>query len=132
MAINKINYKGTEFDVGNNNYSTEEQVIGKWIDGKPLYRKTITGNMPKTKNSAGVYAEYVQTGLSNCKIRNFYGMCHQENGEQSFPFPITNNDNVKNQVQALFSNCSQLTLTSYFDWSGYVADITLEYTKTTN
>ena len=22
-------------------YSTEEQVIGTWIDGKPLYRKTI-------------------------------------------------------------------------------------------
>ena len=22
-------------------YSTDEQVIGKWIDGKPLYRKTI-------------------------------------------------------------------------------------------
>lgn len=22
-------------------YSTDEQVIGKWIDGKPIYRKTI-------------------------------------------------------------------------------------------
>lgn len=26
-----------------NNYSTEEQVIGKWIDGKPLYRKVVQG-----------------------------------------------------------------------------------------
>lgn len=25
-------------------YSTEEQVIGTWIDGKPLYRKVLTGN----------------------------------------------------------------------------------------
>lgn len=33
-AINEVNNKF--------NYSTEEQVIGKWIDGKPLYRKTIT------------------------------------------------------------------------------------------
>lgn len=24
-------------------YSTEEQVIGRWIDGKPLYRKVYTG-----------------------------------------------------------------------------------------
>lgn len=24
-------------------YSTTEQVIGKWIDGKPLYQKTFTG-----------------------------------------------------------------------------------------
>lgn len=114
-----------------NVYSAEEKVIGEWF-GKPLYRKVITGNMPKTQISGGVYAEYVQTGLSNCKIRNFYGMCHQENGEQSFPFPITNNDNIKNQVQALFPNCSQLTLTSFFNWNGYIADITLEYTKTTD
>lgn len=33
-AINEVNNKF--------NYSTTEQVIGKWIDGKPLYRKTIT------------------------------------------------------------------------------------------
>lgn len=25
------------------NYSTEEQKIGKWIDGKPIYQKVITG-----------------------------------------------------------------------------------------
>ena len=25
-------------------YSTEEQVVGTWIDGKPLYRRTLTGN----------------------------------------------------------------------------------------
>lgn len=28
-------------------YSTEEQVVGTWIDGKPLYRKVVTGT---TKN----------------------------------------------------------------------------------
>ena len=32
----------------NENYSLEEQVIGKWIDGKNIYRKTITGStLPK-------------------------------------------------------------------------------------
>ena len=30
--------KGKEID-NKNNYSTEETVIGKWIDGKPIYRK---------------------------------------------------------------------------------------------
>ena len=24
-------------------YSTEEKVVGKWIDGKPIYKKTFTG-----------------------------------------------------------------------------------------
>ena len=33
-------------------YSTEEQVIGKWIDGKPLYQKTFEGRTPSTLNTA--------------------------------------------------------------------------------
>ena len=33
--------------VGGNNYSTKEQVIGQWLDGKPIYQKTInTGALP--------------------------------------------------------------------------------------
>lgn len=28
-------------------YSTEEQIIGTWIDGKPLYRKVISSTLPK-------------------------------------------------------------------------------------
>jgi len=32
---------------GGNDYSTDEKVIGSWIDGKPLYQKTFTGlNIP--------------------------------------------------------------------------------------
>lgn len=37
---------------GGNNYSTEERVIGQWIDEKPLYRKVITGiNIPKSSST---------------------------------------------------------------------------------
>lgn len=28
---------------GANDYSTEEKIVGSWIDGKPVYQKTITG-----------------------------------------------------------------------------------------
>lgn len=35
---NEINQKFTELEI----YSTEEKIIGKWIDGKPLYQKVIT------------------------------------------------------------------------------------------
>ena len=30
----------------NNVYSEEEQIIGKWIDGKPIYRKVIITTSP--------------------------------------------------------------------------------------
>ena len=31
-----------------NNYSTEEQVVGTWIDGKPIYQKTFNGTTHET------------------------------------------------------------------------------------
>lgn len=37
-AINEVAEKGG----GSDEYSTEEKVIGKWIDGKPIYRKVLT------------------------------------------------------------------------------------------
>lgn len=32
------------------NYSTEEQVVGTWINGKPLYQKCFIGNLPSATN----------------------------------------------------------------------------------
>lgn len=47
-------------------YSTNEQVIGKWIDGKTLYRKVINiGEL--IPNSRTDYS----TGISNVKIKKF-------------------------------------------------------------
>lgn len=34
----------------NNVYSEEEQIIGKWIDGKPIYRKVIITTSPTSIN----------------------------------------------------------------------------------
>lgn len=50
-AINEVNNKF--------NYSTEEQVVGKWTNGKPIYRKVVTGTVPK-----GDYPT-VATGITN-------------------------------------------------------------------
>ena len=36
-------------------YSTEEQAIGKWIDGKTIYRKVISGNMPVPDINGGTW-----------------------------------------------------------------------------
>ena len=53
--VNSINEVNNKFD-----YSTEEQVIGKWIDGKPLYRKIVSGAVPKSD-----YYPTVATGITN-------------------------------------------------------------------
>lgn len=41
-------------------YSNEEQVIGKWTNGKPLYRKIVSGNVPESD-----YYPTVATGITN-------------------------------------------------------------------
>ena len=53
--VNSINEVNNKFD-----YSTEEQVIGKWIDGKPLYRKIVSGNVPQSDQYPTV-----ATGITN-------------------------------------------------------------------
>lgn len=41
-TINKIRKDGVDYNLSTNDvYSTEEQVVGTWIDGKPLYKKTL-------------------------------------------------------------------------------------------
>lgn len=35
-----------------NEYSTKEKIVGKWIDGKPLYRKTIfVSSLPNNEDA---------------------------------------------------------------------------------
>lgn len=60
-TTNKDNLVGAINEVNNKfNYSTEEQVIGKWINGKPLYRKIASGNVPQSD-----FYPTVDTGITN-------------------------------------------------------------------
>lgn len=50
--VNADNLNKMDEGIANNeNYSTNEQKIGKWIDGKPLYRKVIRTTMAETSKS---------------------------------------------------------------------------------
>lgn len=52
--------------VAGESYSTDEQVIGTWIDGKPLYQKTFTGTTPSA------------SGALNISITNMNILCKME------------------------------------------------------
>ena len=80
-----------KYNLGNvksgDNYSTNEQVIGTWIDGKPLYRKVVVIDNPssgmtfsianidepinviwKQAHPTGVFFSYNYDGSSMCII----------------------------------------------------------------
>ena len=53
---------------GNNEYSIEEQAIGKWIDGRTLYRKVYTGTTPLIPGVSELI-----TGLPSSEIIDYTG-----------------------------------------------------------
>ena len=48
-----------------NNYSTEEKIVGTWIDGKPLYQKTVTANCPNVPTNGSPYVVTTASGISD-------------------------------------------------------------------
>lgn len=74
--VNAIKERTTK----NFEYSTEEQEIGKWIDGTKLYRAVITGNTTS-------HSENISLADKNIKnITKMIGTCIADNGV-IYPIP---------------------------------------------
>ena len=66
----------------NSNYSTDEQIIGTWTDGKDIYRKVINISNPQSTNT-----NYVNLGNLNIdKVIRLYGYKIDSNGYFNVPF----------------------------------------------
>lgn len=108
-----------------NVYSENETVVGTWIDGKPLYRKTVNcGGGP----NAG--RKDVPAGISNPdKIVNLYGF----SVEMGACIPVNNArpDNTTAANGAYFEN-GNIVIRTGVDRSNATFYITVEYTKTTD
>lgn len=135
MAINKINYKGTEFDIGNNNYSTEEQVVGKWIDGKPLYRKTY--NTYEQSNS--IYSVDKTDFVKNINIKIGEGSIlikHQTIAGANYILPIAK---CGSPLGDFYWSLNKYDKNLYVERTNYTSEylvagieFTIYYTKTTD
>lgn len=112
-------------------YSTEEQVVGEWINGKPLYQKTIQTTLPSgttigtmtMKNvpiGASIDFGYVVESLISSGGSNF-SMLYMDNDKNGVTkATINNNHNSQNP------NCVVLYASRWFDTTCY---ITIRYTK---
>ena len=113
-----------------NIYSTEEQVIGTWIDGSNVYRKAVSFTTGASANDLGI-----PHGISNFKhIINVYGFTHRESDHECRPIPnfyrTSENRLYGLAVYAVTPGEFVLTYGSYrTNMSGYVI---LEYVKTTD
>ena len=107
-----------------NIYSETEHVVGKWIDGKTLYEKTVNiGALPNATTKTTAH------GISNLFwIESMRGVCFGSN--TYLPLPFVDNSALTNNIRidANATNISVRTSGNYSTFSGYV---TLRYAKTT-
>ena len=108
-----------------NSYSTDEvKTGGKWIDGKPIYRKTIScGALPNT------YYKNVNHNITNLDfVTKCYGFARGGIYRMVLPNASANTANaVEVYVDEMY-----VVIQAGNDRSGYNGYITIEYTKTTD
>ena len=108
--------------IGNDtDYSTEEKIVGTWIDGKPIYQKTFTAN--------GTMSSGAELGtIDNLKrvIKLDGGFMDSNNSHGIFPWVYTNQfadvfvDSGNNKVMIVFNQTVKDPI------------VTVQYTKTTD
>lgn len=102
-----------------NIYSTEEQIIGRWIDDKPLYRMVIdVGELPNN-TSITVPINLVSSQIRLTKIS---GVSHGYNGLYQ--------TGLNDSATRLMLTPDGLKVTCVGDFRGMMAYAILEYTKT--
>ena len=105
-----------------NNFSTNEKVIGTWIDGKPLYQKTVDcGTLPNNTTKT------VAHGISNLdEVKTVFGYGYRSSDATSIFFP-------DNSLLAVWIKGNDIYLSDSADRSSYTESyVTIQYTKTTD
>ena len=104
-----------------NKYSTEETVVGEWIDGKKIYRKTMQFTITSTSMTTTYDFSDVDTIVNPNSV--------SVGGEF---VPITYVSQVSYQVTWYIGTDKKLHINASQPWLNGIASITLEYTKTTD
>lgn len=109
-----------------NDYSTEEKVVGTWIDGKPLYQKTIQlGTLPNNTT-----IDYPYNILD---VKSFlYIECvavHKTTNVTILLNDVTSDRTNASRVVAFQNNIKLSTTNDLSSYDGYA---TIRYTKTTD
>lgn len=107
-----------------NNYSTTETVVGRWINGKPIYRKIVDiGVLP---NATG---KSVNHGISSLEsVVRTYGMAEGPSSQLPLPF-VSVSSNKCIQLAILGTT---IDINTGVDRSAYIGWVAIEYTKTTD
>lgn len=127
MILNGKEYAGSGSEW--HEYSTEEKVVGKWIDGKPLYEKTVIyagGTTGQISVNHGVVnlKRIIEIAAS---VRDSDGT-----GETTYPLPRISSDGYNIGIMGTGSSTITYYVPSVFGNRIVDCIFTIRYTKTTD
>ena len=119
-AINEVNEKIDD----SNKYILEEIAIGKWIDGRTLYRKVINfGSLPDTTTKV------VSTGINGSyTITDLYGIAEATTG-LTLTLPFSSSIDFNNNIQLVHTANKEILIESGVNRSNLNGIIFIEYVK---
>ena len=124
ITVTGIRDKVSDAEKNFNKYSTTEEVIGTWIDGKPLYRKVVKGNITATDQTLFVVNANIDTMV-------FISGYDCPDGTYYFPFNYAQTGSTyKSIFYKKDTDTIEFRSNSYNPGEVYV--VVLEYTKTTS
>jgi microcystin-dependent protein len=117
-------------------YSTDEKVVGSWIDGKPIYQITIS-LAALGSDAASVRQEVPISNID--KVIEWTGACESATVYRPLPYSYPRNvsGNITYLLTTVFLTYEQNkyyinSTSANYDFSNHEGYITLRYTKTTD
>ena len=113
-------------------YSTSEQVIGTWIDGKPLYQ--ITVDVPNPVNDSNEHlVDLTSLAIDKCPVLNGYAVRHSGNNDITYYANSIETDGWY-YFKARFDNFRDSIMYTCLFRNDSIAEMsfTIQYTKTTD
>lgn len=109
-------------------YSTDEKMIGQWVDGKPVYQKTVDcGALPN--NTLKTVAHNI-SNMDRCISISGYAYAYQV--PEFIPLPFTTPSGTQYIVE-IKCNLSDIKINTKYNMSEYTESyVTIQYTKTTD
>ena len=109
-------------------YSTDEIVVGTWIDGKPIYRKVINfGSLPNAN------FKNVAHGIENFEDMTKIIAIGKTTDGKCYPIPLVGNGSVFSGATATMRvDATNIIIATTTNISSHTSIVILEYTKTTD
>ena len=115
-----------------NKYSTEETVIGKWIDGKPLYQKVITfDNTISISYDDNTFIHNI-SNIDIIFVKNAFVYSKNEKRFYSIPVTLYNSNTATDDLNIMVDR-EKINFYVKSGWNtAWQKVIILNYTKTTD